>query len=238
MGKFIDIAGQKYGFLTALHKHPVSAASGANWVCQCDCGETIVASYSNLKSGNTKSCGCKKTEFMIATRISNHPPRDLIGEKHGSLLVIQKSAKRSGTNPMWVCLCDCGKTTTVIQENLLSNHTRSCGCNSSRNTIGDRSATHRKSGTRLYHVWRSMKSRCENKNTEQYKNYGGRGITVCNEWRNSFFNFYKWAMSNGYDPNAKFGECTIDRVDVNGNYEPNNCRWVSMSVQAKNKRKR
>ena len=91
---------------------------------------------------------------------------------------------------------------------------------------------------RLYCVFSNMKQRCFNKNCPDYKHYGGRGITICDEWRYDFAAFYDWAIDNGYDENAKFGECTIDRIDVNGNYEPSNCRWVSMTVQNWNRERR
>ena len=81
-----------------------------------------------------------------------------------------------------------------------------------------------------------MKERCYNENATNFRSYGGRGIAVCEEWRDSFQAFYDWAMANGYDVTAKRGDCTLDRIDVNGNYEPSNCRWVSMKIQAHNKR--
>ena len=85
-------------------------------------------------------------------------------------------------------------------------------------------------------VWKNMKQRCYNKNHKSYHNYGGRGIEICDEWKNNFSKFHKWAIDNGYNPNAPRGECTIDRINVNGNYEPSNCRWISNIEQQQNKR--
>lgn len=95
---------------------------------------------------------------------------------------------------------------------------------------------HGKRNTRLYNVWGLMKNRCNCITNDNYHNYGGRGIKVCDEWQNNFMNFYTWAMKNGYDETAKRGECTLDRIDVNGNYEPSNCRWVNSKIQSNNTR--
>lgn len=102
--------------------------------------------------------------------------------------------------------------------------------------IGNRnSVIHGKSGTRLYRIWKSMRIRCNCPTSPPYKNYGGRGIRICDEW-NDFENFYEWAYANGYDETAEYMQCTLDRIDVNGNYEPNNCRFANWKVQSSNKR--
>ena len=154
---------------------------------------------------------------------------DLTGKKFGRLTVIER-AENKGKSVMWVCKCECKNITIVRPENLRSGRTQSCGCLHSEQ-LSNRNIKHGKSNTRLYTIWESMKSRCLYKSHARFKDYGGRGITVCNEWIHDFQTFYDWSMANGYAENL-----TIDRINNDKGYSPDNCRWVTIKEQENNKR--
>lgn len=148
---------------------------------------------------------------------------DLTGQQFGRLTVLCDSGERySDGGIMWTCQCSCGNFINVKTSNLTSGHTKSCGCLLKK---------HGESNCLLYYIWRNMKNRCNNANNQEFHNYGARGITVCQEWMDSYEVFREWAMQNGYGEGL-----SIDRIDVNGNYEPSNCRWVSMKAQQNNRR--
>lgn len=161
-----------------------------------------------------------------------HRIKDLKGQRFGRLFVkeyVGSENKRS----MWLCKCDCGKEKIISSKNILTNNVRSCGCLKDKGfTKGDVVKGGHKN--RLYKVYKSMIHRCYYPKEKAYKNYGGKGVIVCEEWLKSYPTFEKWALDNGYDINAPFGKCTLDRIDVNGNYEPSNCRWVDMKAQLNN----
>lgn len=154
----------------------------------------------------------------------------MIGKKFGRLTVTEECEERTKDHrKLYKCQCECGNV-IVCQGKLLRNgHTKSCGC-LSHEVSRYRFRTHGKSETRLYTIFQGMKQRCFYNKNSHYKNYGERGIKICDEWLNDFMNFYNWAMSNGYKDNL-----TIDRIDVYGNYEPFNCRWVDVETQSNNK---
>ena len=159
------------------------------------------------------------------------PYNDLTGQRFGRLVVLSLVADDAGAKKQtrWFCECDCGNRLFVLAGNLRSGNTKSCGC-LQREIAVKRNTTHGQSGTRLYVAWQHMIGRCTRKNVKDYNLYGGRGITVCSEWISSFEAFRDWALANGYADSL-----TIDRIDVNGNYCPENCRWVSHSEQQQNK---
>lgn len=166
---------------------------------------------------------------------------DLAGKRFNRLQVIERAEDITYENgrkrTAWVCRCDCGNTCIVESVSLKSGATASCGCIKVE-TIRKRCVKHNGSASRLYGVWCEMKKRCYNPKFKQYKDYGGRGIRVCDEWLHDYSAFEKFALEHGYDANAKYGDCTIDRIDVNGNYCPENCRFVDMKIQRQNQRRK
>lgn len=156
--------------------------------------------------------------------------KDLTGVLFGRLSVIKESEERTSSGEvMWICKCECGNEKSVASRSLTKGLTKSCGC-LQREVVSKSSSSHGKCGTRLHEIWRNMKRRCYNENATGYDTYGGKGVSICNEWLEDFENFYKWSMKNGYSDNL-----TIDRINVDGDYEQSNCRWATMKVQQNNK---
>lgn len=174
-------------------------------------------------------------DYLANDWVHNNPCPliNMAGKKINMLTVLHRAESVKGRT-MWHCRCDCGKELDVWACQLRKGQ-YSCGCAKNKR-ISEKLTKHGKTNTKLFGIWTHMLERCYKQYHKSYKDYGGRGISVCNEWKNNFMNFYNWAMENGFDETADFMQCTLDRIDVNGNYEPNNCRFVSMKEQCNNRR--
>ena len=182
---------------------------------------------------------------------------DLSGRRFGKLVVLERVdgyRRPSGkSEARWKCICDCGGETFSDSWSLTHGAKTSCGCDVHERLSASMKRTHEKhpeiaanfkkmatrhgeSKTRLYKIWLGMKSRCNDHGCAGYENYGGRGISICKEWENDFLSFMAWALAHGYDESAPRLQCTLDRIDVNGDYHPDNCRWISQKEQQQNKR--
>lgn len=232
---FINMVGKRFGRLEVISRAPNDKGNRARWICRCDCGNVKEIDGYHLRKGITKSCGCYAKEKSAESQaIRDHgdkkPYKDLAGKRFGRLIAVKfvQDAASAKVPTRWNCICDCGAEVIVRGSNLLSGRTKSCGCLALEK---QRSyyKTHGQSGSRLYHIWSNMRSRCYNHKTKAYRNYGGRGISVCKEW-DSFELFYDWAMQSGYEDTL-----TLDRINVDGDYEPNNCRWTTFAEQQRNK---
>ena len=176
----------------------------------------------------------KVRKFLAKQEVEETKKRDLTGMRFGRLIVIEEAPQIKPGKTRWLCRCDCGEEKIINGRELMAGDTQSCGC-LKRELVAKRMShllrTHGESRTKLYRKWYSMIGRCSNPKDVNYKNYGFRGINVCQEWESDFLSFKDWALSHGYLDGLE-----IDRIDVNKDYCPENCRWVTHTENENNKR--
>ena len=227
MGKVRDLSGQRFGRLVAQHyAGKLTKNRHAIWHCVCDCGNEIDIPSNALVTGNTSSCGCLRNGG-VGGGVGGGKPIDLTGQRFGKLTAIKRIGRDGERDSLWLLQCDCGNTCIKNISTVKRGDVTSCGC---------KYKPYDHSHERLHSVWHGMKARCYSKGNTSFKWYGALGVTVCDEWLNSFEAFTKWALENGYDETAQRGQYTLDRIDPTGNYEPSNCRWISIAEQQSNKR--
>ena len=219
-----DLSGERFGRLLVLCRAP-NRKKSTMWHCLCDCGSNVDVASTSLLGEHTKSCGCWGKESK-----GQWAKKDMIGKKFGRLTVLEELPDRAYNRIMYKCLCDCGSTSVVAGQDLRQGKTKSCGCLGHKN----KDVPHPRHGLTkhpLFHIWGGILQRCYTRTAKNYPNYGARGISVCDLWRYDFLSFYNWSMSNGWKQGL-----TLDRINPNGDYSPGNCRWVTQSVQNRNKR--
>ena len=223
-----NLLGQRFGHWNVIaeaesvHHGKAGKSKAAVWLCVCDCGKEQAVLAHTLKHGKSRSCGCSRHEGRS---------EDISGKRFGRLMALRRSNIRKGDN-YWECACDCGSISTVRGSLLLRGETQSCGC-LGKQRLGEFNLSHgntvSQKPTPEYRAWQNMKTRCLNPKNRSYHCYGGRGITVCERWIDSFENFLE-------DMGERPEGTTLDRISVNGNYEPGNTRWATKLEQANNKR--
>ena len=238
---FVDYTGFKTGKVTVLsfdswHIQP-SGQRKSKWLCSCECGNEFVAMGSNLKKeGHTTSCGCEKKQTLAKYRekvaSGEWVPEKLKGQKFGRLTVVEFTRWNRISDDqqvsMWNCLCDCGNSIEMRRSYLHATEVPSCGCHKSE-VLSALQTKHGMNGTPTHRSWSKMKERCYLESYKEKDYYQARGIEVCERWLESFENFFE-------DMGERPEGTSLDRIDPDKGYDPDNCRWSDLTIQSYNRR--
>ena len=225
----IDLTGQRFGRLRVISYAGHIKRGRTAWLCRCKCGTKKVVASVQLRGGYTKSCGCLRAD---KTKRGQYRLLNLKGQRFGRLVAVRRcAADYKTTSRWWVCRCDCGETVRLTVSVLRGGFQKSCGCGKHGKTAWNFKHGGVRFHRRELNSYDAMKQRCLNEKSTGYESYGGRGITICERWlgENGFVNFL-------LDMGPRPPDTSLDRINVEGGYSPDNCRWADSATQHANRR--
>lgn len=220
--KVLDISGQRFGKLVAINSI-IGVNGSRTWICACDCGGTINGKAGKLKSGDLRSCGCAKHADLRYEK-----KQALAGNQYGRLVVVETTGKNRWGWDLWRCHCECGKEKIIEGRSLIRGLTKSCGCLRGADFLHGDCRGNKE--TDIYNLWGRIKERCNNPKRDNADRYYLRGVKVCDEWLNNYEAFRDFCVKSGYKKGLQ-----IDRINSDGDYCPDNCRFVTPAENTRNR---